>query len=192
MAARFKDVQAERIRLRGLRESDIPHLLAYRIQPEIARYQGWDVDYSLDDATKLVQGTIEAKFGTRGEWYQVGIALADSDELIGDFGVYFESDDTAAIEFGYTLSLDHQGKGLATEALRLLLLLVETTQGIVFAKPLRTCETCHRASSWPGVVSPKLRSAKKMASTKTSGAMLSSATGTPPHLPTKPSKLDRA
>lgn len=136
MAARFKDVQAERIRLRGLRESDIPHLLAYRIQPEIARYQGWDVDYSLDDATKLVQGTIEAKFGTRGEWYQVGIALADSDELIGDFGVYFESDDTAAIEFGYTLSLDHQGKGLATEALRLLLLLVETTQGIVFAKAI--------------------------------------------------------
>lgn len=132
--AYFKSVQGSRLCLRALRRSDAASLQAYRIHPDIACYQSWDTDYSLEDADQLVSDMSASAFGVRGSWYQVGIALKESDVLIGDIGVYFDPDDSHAVEIGYTLALAHQGKGLAREALALLLDHLGKGQGITRVK----------------------------------------------------------
>lgn len=128
--ANFKTVLGPRLCLRALRHSDVENLHGYRTHPDVAWYQSWDTDYSLEDADQLVRDMAVADFGVRGTWYQVGIALTEDDVLIGDIGVYFDADDKRAVEIGYTLGHAHQGKGLASEALGLLLAHLETAEGI--------------------------------------------------------------
>lgn len=117
-----------------MRRSDAEGLQAYRVHPDVAYYQSWDTDYSLEDAGQLVSDMSASAFGVRGSWYQVGIAFKESDVLIGDIGVYFDPDDSHAAEIGYTLALAHHGKGLACEALALLLDHLEKGQGITSVK----------------------------------------------------------
>ena len=50
-------------------------------------------------------------------WFQLGIFIKRKEELIGDIGIHFLSDNKQC-EIGYTLSSDYQGKGYATEAVR--------------------------------------------------------------------------
>lgn len=133
-SAGFKTVQGPRLCLRALRQNDAERLHAYRRDPEVAFFQSWDTDYSLEDAVKLAEDMAAADFGARGSWYQIAIALHEEDELIGDIGVYFDTEDTAQAEIGYTLARRHQGKGLASEAIGLLLARLEGDQGIARVK----------------------------------------------------------
>jgi RimJ/RimL family protein N-acetyltransferase len=130
----FPDTMGARVRLRALRVDDADTLQVYRSAPEVARYQSWDTDYSLDEAQNLTEAMASAAFGARGVWYQVGIVLLEEDQLIGDFGVYFDETDTTCVEIGYCLWQEVQGKGYATEALRLLIDLLVRTQGILSVK----------------------------------------------------------
>lgn len=130
MSPGFATIRGERVCLRALRKDDADDLQAYRCEPEIARYQSWDTDYSLDDAFNLVAEMKEAQFGTRGSWYQVGVTRPDDDVVIGDIGIFFDETDEETAAIGYTLCLAEQGKGRATTALRLLLHHLETEQGI--------------------------------------------------------------
>lgn len=53
-----------------------------------------------------------------GQWVQIGIALADSDLLVGDIGLHlFKNED--AVEIGFTLARQQHGKGVAAEAAQL-------------------------------------------------------------------------
>jgi RimJ/RimL family protein N-acetyltransferase len=113
---------AARVVLRPLRPDDAPTIVAYRSDPEVARYQSWAP--TLDD----VLGTIDAP-GARapfapGTWTQLGIALHASGELIGDVGVHVFEGEPLQAEFGITLATAFQGRGYATEALRALLALL--------------------------------------------------------------------
>lgn len=130
MQSNFKTITGERICLRALQDEDVSALHAYRTERDVARYQSWDTDYSLDEARTLINTMTEATFGTRGAWYQIGIVMIEKDELVGDIGVFFDGDDGGAAEVGYTLGTRAQGKGVATEALGLLLDYLALTQGI--------------------------------------------------------------
>ncbi len=43
--------------------------------------------------------------------------LKETDELVGDIGIHFIDSDNLQAEIGFTLSLGHQCKGYATEAI---------------------------------------------------------------------------
>jgi len=55
-----------------------------------------------------------------GEWFQLAIADRESDLLIGDIGVCVSGEGSEA-EIGFTLSRESQGRGLASEAVKLIL-----------------------------------------------------------------------
>jgi RimJ/RimL family protein N-acetyltransferase len=38
-------LETDRLRIRRFQDSDMESFLAYRNDPEVARYQGWDVPY---------------------------------------------------------------------------------------------------------------------------------------------------
>lgn len=109
-------VYTERLILRRLDEKDIEALVAYRSDPEVARYQNW-TGITEDEARGLIKAKQRTPFAAAGVWLQVAIALRETDALAGDIGMCVSADGQSA-EIGFTLSAGCQGKGLATEAVR--------------------------------------------------------------------------
>lgn len=107
------------MRLREFEERDLAEFARYRALPEVARYQSWD-RYALEDAQRLYAAQQSVRFGTPGSWHQVAIADKASDALIGDCALHF-LEDGQELEIGFTLAPERQGKGLAVEAVGLLL-----------------------------------------------------------------------
>ena len=106
-----------RIRLRRFRPDDLERFQAYRHDPEVGRYQGWEPT-SDAAARAFLDEMATAAFACPGEWLQ--IAVADSaDVLIGDIGLHLMAGGREA-EFGISLAAAAQGRGLAEEAARTL------------------------------------------------------------------------
>ncbi|WGH79534.1 GNAT family N-acetyltransferase [Jannaschia ovalis] len=110
------DARPDRIRLRRLRAGDLRAFQAYRADPQVARYQGWE---AMDDAraAEFIAWNAETPPFPTG-WWQIGIARMPEDELIGDLGLCLSADG-CEIELGITLARAAQGAGLAEEAVHL-------------------------------------------------------------------------
>jgi RimJ/RimL family protein N-acetyltransferase len=116
----FQTIVTERLALRELKLSDAQRIFDYRSQPEVARFQSWG-SQSVQEIQSHISGLSEIQPGTAGAWYQIGITLLGSGELIGDCGFHVLSSEPRQAEFGITLAVEFQGRGYATEALRALL-----------------------------------------------------------------------
>jgi RimJ/RimL family protein N-acetyltransferase len=103
----------ERLVLRRLRADEAGAVAAYKNDPEVARFQDWDLPYPVEDIAAKISAYAQRPWPCPGSGLNVAIELED--ELIGDFGVGWDDEGTEA-EIGYTLRREHQGKGLATEA----------------------------------------------------------------------------
>lgn len=101
--------------------SDLAAFVTYRQDPAIARFQGWDVSYSKDDATKLIQSQAGVLLPQPGEWLQIGILLRETDELIGDVALHAVPDEDSTFEIGFTVSSSNQRHGFAHEAIATLM-----------------------------------------------------------------------
>jgi len=100
--------------------ADVDTLLAYRNDPEVARYQSWD-GMTRAQANDLVEDLAGHAPGEAGEWFQFAVRLKPDGRLIGDFGLFIEAGDARLGELGFTFDRAHQGRGLATEAATALL-----------------------------------------------------------------------
>jgi RimJ/RimL family protein N-acetyltransferase len=121
----YLPLKTSRAILRRLVSTDLSMFLAYRTDPELARYQGWS-PMSETEGAAFISAVANVDSLIPGEWIQLGIADANTDQLLGDIGVFL-SDDECIAEIGFTLSSNAQGKGIATEAVRAALQLVFTT-----------------------------------------------------------------
>ncbi|HVD15761.1 MAG TPA: GNAT family protein [Actinomycetota bacterium] len=123
----FTTLTSDRLVLRRFRPEDLDAFVAYRSDPEVARYQGWEAPYSRAEATRFLADLQATHPDTPDVWYQIAVALRQTDQLIGDCAAHVEPDDPRQAEIGFTIAPAHQGHGYATEAVRRLLdyLLVE-------------------------------------------------------------------
>jgi Acetyltransferase (GNAT) domain len=64
-------IVTERLVLRPFRGSDLPAFVAYRSDPEVARYQGWDASFSMADAVRFLAEQDVVGLGARGTWTQL-------------------------------------------------------------------------------------------------------------------------
>jgi RimJ/RimL family protein N-acetyltransferase len=117
----FTVLPAERLVLRRFRRADLPTFVAYRSDPEVARYQSWSAPFPMESAERMLAELSELHPDTPGEWFQLAVALHGSPELIGDCGVHVRADDPRQAEIGFTFAPASQGRGYATEAVRRLL-----------------------------------------------------------------------
>lgn len=108
-------ISTEKLVLRSFRYADLDELLAYRNDPDVARFQSWE-GISRDTAAAFLRRNTQFSLGTLGQWQQIAIALSPGDQLIGDIGVFLRGDGCSA-ELGFTLAGRHQGRGLALEAM---------------------------------------------------------------------------
>ncbi len=107
----------ERLVLRPFTAADAPAFAAYRSDPDVARYQGWEAPFSLADAEEFVREVGPAD-PTAAGWYQ--FAVEADGVLVGDVGVGLHLNLMQA-DIGYTLATAYQGRGYATEAVRRVL-----------------------------------------------------------------------
>ncbi|GGL69441.1 ribosomal-protein-serine acetyltransferase [Deinococcus aerolatus] len=112
---------AHRVVLRPLRPEDAATFVAYRNDPEVARFQAWTLPYLQRHAESLIDAMRERTPGQPG-WTQLALVDANTGELLGDFAVNGASPgEGAQAEVGFTLARHAQGRGLASEGLALLL-----------------------------------------------------------------------
>jgi RimJ/RimL family protein N-acetyltransferase len=116
----FTKIVTERLALRQLVSSDAQKIFAYRSRPEVARYQSWGIE-SRAEIQSQIESLAMAEPGIPGTWYQIGIVLQSSSELIGDCGFCVQETEPRQAEFGISLAPKYQCHGYATEALRALL-----------------------------------------------------------------------
>ena len=116
----FRLIKTPRLQLRRFQAKDKPAFLAYRNDPEVARYQSWD-SFTDAQATALIQEMETLPFGLPGEGLQIAIEHTQSGSLVGDFYLQVDERETRQAEIGFTLSRQFQGQGLATEALSAVL-----------------------------------------------------------------------
>ena len=110
-------IVTERLLLRPFRSEDLAAFVTYRRSPEVARYQSWDTIYSMADADRFLAAQQEVELGQPGEWVQLAAVDRESGGLCGDCAVRVSADHSATAELGVTLAPEHQGRGLAGEAL---------------------------------------------------------------------------
>lgn len=115
----------DRIEIDVLTAADVPAFVAYRQDPDVARYQSWDVDYDEQRAHRLVEGQNSLVGGdglpAAGDWVQLAVRDKQSRELFGDVAVHRLDDQPHTYEIGFTLAPAAQGRGLAAEAIRRVL-----------------------------------------------------------------------
>ena len=116
---RFTMLETERLLLRRLRGSDLVPFLAYRNDPEVARYQDWE-GCTEAEARDMIQALERKEPFAPGEWFQFAVELKGTGILVGDLGFRVGKDGKQAV-VGYTLAREHWGKGYASEAVSRLL-----------------------------------------------------------------------
>jgi RimJ/RimL family protein N-acetyltransferase len=111
----------ERLSIQPLSIDDLDSFVAYRQDPEIARYQSWDTSYSKTQAKELIDSQSGILLPGKDQWLQLAIHNRISGELVGDLAIHAIEADNSIFEIGFTLARKHQGKGFAKEASRKLL-----------------------------------------------------------------------
>lgn len=125
----FTTIETTRLRLRRFRDDDRALFMAYRNDPEVARYQSWE-GITDAEARALIQEMKEIQPWAPGEWLQIAIELKETGLLVGDCAVKIEEDDDRQAEIGYTLARAYQGRGIASEAVSRVLEYLFATLGL--------------------------------------------------------------
>lgn len=114
-------IHTARLLLRRFRASDFESFLAYRNDPQVARYQGWSVPYGEQDARHFVESMQAFEQPEVGEHMQIAIEHRASQAMIGDVMCHIHSSDPRQATIGFTLAPSWWGQGYALEAVRALL-----------------------------------------------------------------------
>ncbi|MCU1396503.1 MAG: hypothetical protein JWM34_4931 [Ilumatobacteraceae bacterium] len=112
----FEPIRTERLILRPPRLSDAQSAYDRRSLPEVARYQDWEMPYTMERAEKSMARTaaMDGPAVDQG-WTIMVVDAAAPDGILGDLSVQLRWEGRTGY-FGYTFHPDHWGHGYATEA----------------------------------------------------------------------------
>lgn len=113
-------LETSRLRIRQFRDADLDTFLAYRNDPEVAKYQGWDVPYPREKALEFVAEMESKPLSVTGEWLQMTIEELESGQAVGDVAFFIKKEEPQAY-VGCTIARPYWQKGYGSEAARRLL-----------------------------------------------------------------------
>jgi len=114
-------METDRLILRQFELRDAPAFAAYRSDPDVARFQGWEAPFSEEQAVAFVRSMRRVQPGAPGKWLQLAIVVKASGELAGDCAFNIHKDDPRQASIGLTLVRAFQGRGYGHEAMTRLL-----------------------------------------------------------------------
>jgi len=118
----FDHLLTPRLVLRRFTTADVEAFARYRSMPEVARFQGWEAPFPLENAWSFVDWMVAHHPDEPGDWFQIAIALRGSpDAILGDCAFRPHTDEPRIADLGFTLDAAAQGHGYATEAIGELL-----------------------------------------------------------------------
>lgn len=117
----FVALRTDRLVIRRFHPADAASFAAYRSDPAVARYQGWELPVPLERAREFISQMQALHPLIPGEWFQFAIAEADGGAHVGDVAAQVDGQDPRQARVGVTVASGVQGRGYATEALRALL-----------------------------------------------------------------------
>ncbi len=111
-------ILTERLRLRRSAPGDAEAISAYRSDPEVHRFQGWERTDPEGVRAEILEmaGRIPGDPG----WVQLSLEERATGRLVGDVGMSPAEGEPGVIKVGYTVDPAHQGRGYATEAVAAL------------------------------------------------------------------------
>lgn len=119
MSKEFPELKSRRLRLGQLRAKDIPVIVNYANNENIARTTlNLPFPYQEKDAIFWINSAHE---GFQNKWrYIFGIYLNETDEFVGGIGIHLQKKFNRA-ELGYWVAEPFWGKGICTEATGLIM-----------------------------------------------------------------------
>jgi RimJ/RimL family protein N-acetyltransferase len=124
----FEPLITERLILRRSRPDDAETISAYRSDPEVHRFQGWE-----RTDTQGVRAEIEEMAsrvpGEPGGWVQLSVERREDGRLIGDVGLSPADGEPGVVKVGYTMSPAFQRQGYGAEAVGALVSFAFTRLG---------------------------------------------------------------
>lgn len=103
------NIQTTRLSIRPLELTDLSDFHIYRSDPEVTKYQGFDV-MTIEQAEEFIKENSTKHFGKAGEWVQYGIENRETRQLVGDCAIRLHQYDTRIAEIGITISHLEQKK----------------------------------------------------------------------------------
>lgn len=123
MLAPHYPIRTERLELRPFESGDAAALLAFRSLPEVARYLYREPETAAELAEQLPRKVAQSRLTQPGERLSIAAVLRGGGALIGDLTLFWHSREHGAGEIGFVFDPRYGGRGLATEAARVLLAL---------------------------------------------------------------------
>ena len=115
----FTPIRTERLLIRPFVSDDLAAYHARRNDPDVARYQDWELPYPMERSVKRVSAMAAMDGPENDVWWMAVVCDADTGEVFGDVGTELSWAGRSA-EVGYTFAKEHWGKGYAAEALEAL------------------------------------------------------------------------
>jgi len=121
-------LETERLILRQFTAADLETFFAYRNDPDVARYQGWEYPYPHEKAVEFIRA-MSLAVPEHSSWLQIALELKSTGQLIGDVAFFIKREDERQAMIGYSLARPFWGNGYAFESVsRLLLFLFDDLQ----------------------------------------------------------------
>jgi [ribosomal protein S5]-alanine N-acetyltransferase len=119
-------LESERLLLQRLRYEDAEEIFyAYASKSEATRFVSWPTHQSIKDTREFLR--YAHRSWRAGIDYSFSIRLKESGRLIGSIGVV---NDNGKLQIGYILSPTQWGQGFATEAVRAIVMMLRTLEGV--------------------------------------------------------------
>lgn len=113
------ELRGARVGLREFRADDAELLYAYATDPKVLEHTHWQI-FSLEDAALWIARMNRFALERPRTEYQWAITLTPEDAPVGGARLRIESLDHGRGSIGYVLGGEHWGKGIVTEAMRLV------------------------------------------------------------------------
>jgi ribosomal-protein-alanine N-acetyltransferase len=112
---RLPTLEAERLRLRWLEHSDVPALFRVFSNAEVMTYWSRAPMVEIAEAEAML-ARVRSYYADRPVAAQWGVALRETDEVIGTVSLFQINVANARAELGFVLGREHWGRGYAREA----------------------------------------------------------------------------
>lgn len=116
----FPVLETERLLLRQITHDDAEDVFIMRSDPEVMKYIPRPIAKSIEDANGVIKMMHE--FWERDEKINWGIALKETNKIIGAIGFVNIHPEHFRAEVGYSLARDWHRKGIMREALKRILM----------------------------------------------------------------------
>jgi RimJ/RimL family protein N-acetyltransferase len=116
-------LESERLLLRPFVASDQEALFSIHSRPEVARWLYWEARDEAEVRAALEKKIAGTTLERDGDSLSLAVVLKATSEVVGDATLFLLSAEHRQGEIGFLFHPDHHGRGYATEAAELLLLL---------------------------------------------------------------------